>query len=163
MGNRISGVLLHKCSQLLNYTALVRGTAALTVEKQQNTETKNLSNMEWPGTNPGPPTWQEGVYPPEPLSYLALFTRMSFRLQLLFKDMTVRRRQRRANSLIAGVVRISERFGNFPASLINKWLVHGPFGKDALDSIRGWKLFELVKLQIDGCYRLHYKSCMSRH
>lgn len=95
--------------------------------------------MGWPGINPGPPTWQEGNYPPEPLSFLALFTRMSFRLQLLFKDTTVRRRQRRAYSLISGVMRISERFENFPASLINKWLVHGPFGKDALDSIRGWK------------------------
>ena len=118
--------------------------------------------MGWPGINPGPPIWQEGGYPPVPLSFLALFTRTSFRLKLLFKDTNVRRRQRRENSLISGVVRISERSENFPASLINKWLVHGPIRKDALDSIRGWKLFELVKLQIDGSYPLHYESCMSR-
>jgi hypothetical protein len=108
--------------------------------------------MGWPGINPGPPFWQEGDYPPVPLSVRTLFTSTSFKLKLLFKGTNVRWSQRRENSLISGVVRIRERFENFPASLINKWLVHGPIRKDALDSIRGWKLFELVKLQIDGSY-----------
>ena len=139
MANRINNFFLYKCSQLLNYIASVRETTTLAVENSRTRRHKNLSNTEWPGINPGPPTWQEDVYPPEPLSVRALFTGMSFRLQLLRKEMTVHRRQKRPNSLIAGVVRISERFGNFPASHINRWLDHGSLEKTHLTTLEGEK------------------------